>query len=302
MTTRSLRRGSSLLLGLAAASLAIAACTSSTSTSEPSGSQPASPSPDASLAAMVPAEIKDSGKMTFGTDASYAPNQFFDEDGETIIGMDVDLGNAIAAKLGLTGEFENASFGGIIVSVDKGRFSAGMSSFTINPERLQQANMVSYFSAGTAWATQPGNPKGIDPDDACGKVIAVQRATVQADDIEAKNTECTKAGKPSIDVQSYELQTQATAAVQSGKADAMLADSPVVAYAIQQSAGKLEQLGEIYDSAPYGVVVAKKDTQFAEAIAGAIDSLIADGTYQQILQKWNVQDGAITKAEVNPKP
>jgi polar amino acid transport system substrate-binding protein len=140
----------------------------------------------------------------------------------------------------------------------------------------------------------------VNPDDACGKIVAVQKATVQDEDIQARNSACTRAGKPAIDIQSYELQTQATAAVVGGKADAMLADSPVVAYAIQQNVNKLEQIGEIYDSAPYGVVVAKSDTQFAEAIKGAVDALIADGTYTQILEKWNVQQGAVTQAEVNP--
>lgn len=288
-------------MGLAVASLALAACSSSSTPADNGGgSEIPTPSADASLAAMVPDEVKSTGRMLFGTDASYAPSEFLDADGTTIVGFDVDLGKAIAAKLGLTGEFQNASFGSIIVGVTNGKFNAGMSSFTINPERLKEANMVSYFSAGTAWATQTGNPKGIQPDNPCGFTIAVQKATVQLDDIEARNKECTDANKPAIDIQQYELQTDAAAAVVSTKADAFLADSPVTAYAIKQSGGKMEQIGEVYDSAPYGVVIAKDQTDFANAVAKAIDALIADGTYKAILEKWGVQDGAITAAEVNP--
>ena len=65
--------------------------------------------------------------------------------------------------------------------------------------------------------------------------------------------------------------TQATAAVVSGKADAMLADSPVVAYAVEQSKGKLEPLGDIYDSAPYGYVLPKDGKAMGEAIVAALE-------------------------------
>jgi polar amino acid transport system substrate-binding protein len=79
----------------------------------------------------------------------------------------------------------------------------------------------------------------------------------------------------------------------------MLADSPVVAYAIKQS-GKLEQLGEVYDAAPYGVVVPKDQTEFADSIQGAINAMIEDGSYQAVLDQWGLADGAITESEVNP--
>jgi len=270
------------------------------------GSESASPSAsapevtaDETLAAQVPAEVKDSGTLLFGTDASYAPNQFLAEDGSTIVGFDIDLGNAIAAKLGLAAKWENSTFDSLIVGVQNGKFNASMSSFTVNPEREKQVNMVTYFEAGTSWAVPTGNPAGIDVADPCGKTVAVQKATVQVDDIEARNEECKTAGKAEISIQQYGLQSEATTAVVSGKADAMLADSPVVAYAIQQS-GKLEQVGEVYDSAPYGVVVPKDETEFATAIQGAIDALIEDGSYASILEQWNLSDGAITASEVNP--
>ncbi|MCH9816298.1 MAG: ABC transporter substrate-binding protein [Actinomycetia bacterium] len=297
MTSLALRRSGKLLAGLVAAGAVLAACSSSDST------ESASPAPSASvdeaLAALVPDDVKSSGKITYGTDASYAPSEFIDEDGTTIVGFDVDLGKAIAQKLGLEGEFENATFDSIIVGVDKGKYNSGMSSFTINPDRLKQANMVSYFSAGTAWAAASGNPEGVNPDDACGKTVAVQKATVQAEDIEARNKDCTDAGNSAIDIQTYTLQSDATTAVANGKADAMLADSPVISYAIQQS-GKIEQIGDVYDSAPYGIVIAKDQTEFAEAIQGAVDAIIEDGTYGEILESWNVSNGAVTKAELNP--
>ena len=80
----------------------------------------------------------------------------------------------------------------------------------------------------------------------------------------------------------------------------MLADSPVVAYAVQQSAGKLATLGDIYEAAPYGYVVPKEETAFADALASALQAVEEDGSYTAALEKWGVEQGAITDFAVNP--
>ena len=86
--------------------------------------------------------------------------------------------------------------------------------------------MVSYFSAGTQWATKKGNPEKVSLDDACGKAIGVQKGTVQVDDLAARSKKCTDAGKPAINPIVQEGQDQVTADLVSGKTVAMLADSP----------------------------------------------------------------------------
>ena len=133
----------------------------------------------------------------------------------------------VAQKLGLKAEFQTAPFDTIIAGVGSQKYEAGVSSFTVNSDREAQADMVSYFSAGTQWSTKKGNPKKVDPDNACGLNIAVQKGTVQVDDITARSKKCTDAGKPAITIDQYDAQSDATAAVVSGKDDAGLADSPV---------------------------------------------------------------------------
>jgi polar amino acid transport system substrate-binding protein len=260
----------------------------------------ASGGPDAKLAGMVPAAIKADGKVLIGVDSSYAPNEFLDADGKTVVGWDRELFDAAAAKLGLKTEWTSSKFDDIIPGVQSGKYEAGVSSFTINDERKKAVTMVSYFNAGTQWATKKGNPAGVQPDNACGKKIAVQKATVQVDDIQKRSDECKKGGKPAITIDQYQGQDQATAAIVSGKDDAGLADSPIIAYAVKKTNGQLELLGDIYEAAPYGFVVGKDQTQFAQAIAGATKALQADGTYKKILEKWNVQAGAINDSQVNP--
>jgi polar amino acid transport system substrate-binding protein len=265
-------------------------------TSEPLPTVPA----DEALAARVPPAVAEDGVITVGSDSTYAPSEFLAEDGQTIIGFDVDLFELVAQKLGLDAQFETAPFDSIIAGVGSGRYEVGVSSFTINPERLQQATMVSYFNAGTQWATRAGNPDGVDPENACGLSIAVQRGTVQVDDITARSQACETAGQEPITIDQYEAQSDATAAVVSGRDAAVLADSPVMAYAVAQTNGQLELLGDIYDSAPYGYVIPQDQADFAQAVRDAVQALIDDGTYTQVLERWGVQDGAIDDPTVDP--
>lgn len=289
-------------IGLISLSLVAAGCSNGSNSSQSPGASSSTPAvtKDATLAAMVPSTVSSDGAINYGTDASYAPSEFIGPDGTTIEGFDIDLGNAIAAKLGLVGKWQNANFDSLIPAVLNGKYDVAMSSFTINSDREKTATMISYYSAGTSWAVASGNPKNITPDNACGAVVAVQKSTVQVPDLQARSKKCTQAGKPAITIEQYTLQSDATTAVVSGKADAMLADSPVVAYAIQQTNGKLEKTGEVYEAAPYGIVIPKSEQQFAQAIQGAVQALIDDGTYLQILKKWGVEDGAITKSEISP--
>jgi polar amino acid transport system substrate-binding protein len=296
--------GRRAILGLAVAAAlttSMAACGSETDDSNGTGSAPAaSASADSGLAAKVPADIKAAGKLIIGTDSTYAPSEFLDADGKTVIGFDVDLFNAVAGKLGLTTDWQSATFDSIIPGVGSKKYNVGVSSFTVNADREKEATMVSYFSAGTQWAAKAGG--SISADDACGKKIAVQTATVQVDDLTARSKKCTGAGKAKITIDQYQAQSDATNAVVTGKDDAMLADSPVCAYAVKQTNGQLALVGDIYDSAPYGYVLPKDqaDTMGA-AIEGALEAMIADGSYKTILAKWGVDAGAITDPAVNPQ-
>lgn len=255
-------------------------------------------SKDDALAAMVPAAIRTGGVLADGSDASYPPDEFYASDNTTIVGMDIDMLTAVAKKLGLSVKFTNADFGTIIGGVTSDKYDIGISSFTINSDREKQVNMVQYYSAGIGWAAKPGSD--VTADNACGKTVAVQSNTTEVDDTAALSKKCVAAGKPAIKQISETAQTKVAADVMAGKADAMSADSTVTAYAIQQSNGQLVKAGEIYGTAPYGIVVNKPQTQFAQAIAAALASLQKDGTYAAILDKWGLKDGAVTSFPVNP--
>jgi polar amino acid transport system substrate-binding protein len=302
MSSRRWRRGALLGLVMVVAMVA-AGCgdDSDTGGGTTETTAGAAPTVDEALAAKVPDTIKSDGKLVIGTDSSYPPNEFLDTDGKTVIGWDVDLFNAIGAKLGLKTEWQSAVFDAIIPGIGSGKYEIGVSSFFITDERKKQVDMVSYYNVGTQWLTKKGNPSGIQPDAACGKKVAVQTNTAQdTDDLAKRQEKCKSEGKPAITVDRYQRQDQATASVVSGKDDATLADSPVMAYAVKQTKGQLELLGDAYDTYFYGSVIKQGQAEFAQAVADAVKALIADGTYKTILDKWGVQAGAIDNPAVNP--
>ena len=286
-------------IGIAAAAtvavLALAGCGSSaddaTATPTTTGSANA-------LAALVPADIAADGILTFGTDTTYPPNEYMGADGKTIEGMSIDLGNAIAEQLGLKADFISSPFDAILPAVTSGKYEAGLSSFTISAERMLKVDFVSYYVAGTAWAGPAGST--LDPDNACGLSIAVQKGTVQLDDITARSKACEDAGSPAITINQYQSQQDAAATVVSGKNAGMLADSDPIRYAVLQSAGKLVTIGDQYDTYPYGIALKKGSTDLAQALQQAIQAIIDNGTYATILEKWAASAGAITASEINP--
>ena len=288
----------SAAVGTAASlALALAACGSS---SKGSSTQPSSvPSASADTTISVPAAIKSKGTLVVATDPSYAPNEFFGSDNKTIVGMDIDLANAVAQTLGLKFNIVKADFAGIIPGLASGKYDLSFSSFTDSKEREKTVDMVTYFTAGTSLMVKKGNPGNLTPDTLCGKKIAVEKGTVQeSPDLPTKSKACTTAGKSAITILSYPDESGANLALSSGRADAVLADSPVAEYAAKQSNGQFEITGSSYANAPYGIAV-PKTTGMAAPVLAAVKKLISNGTYTTILKKWGIESGAITNPQIN---
>ena len=289
-TSRGLRVGMAVAVWSA---LAVTGCSSGESSGPPC-SPAVKPAKVDEIANLLPDNIKQAGKLVVGVDATYPPNEFKDTDGN-VIGFDVDLLNAVAAPLGVTLDCRVSAFDKIIPSIGK-TYDMGMSSLTDNKEREAQVDFVDYFTAGTLWAQRPGAP--IDPNNACGKKVGVQTGTIQADELTAKNEACVKAGKPAIDIVKFEAQDAANNAVTLGQVDAMTADYPVTAYAIKKSEGKLEAAGEQFETAPYGWAI-PKGSKLGPALLKSLEHIIQTGEYNQVLTKWGVEKGAITKPGIN---
>ena len=251
---------------------------------------------DAAAVALLPADVAKSGVLSIGVDATYPPNEFKDADGNPI-GWDIEIANAVAAKLGLKPEYQVAQFANIIPSVVGNKVNIGVSSFTDTVEREQQVDFVNYYEAGIMWASAAG--KDVDPDNACWLKVAVQATTYEdTDEVPAKSDACVAAGKAPIEKMQFDTQDAATNAVALGQVDALSADSPVTMAAIANTDGKLQAAGVSFDVAPYGIAVSKTGG-LAKAIQAALQSMVDDGSYAAILTNWGVTDGAIKTITIN---
>ncbi len=285
----------SVLAIAAVAALALSGCVDNSTPAKSSGPK-VSVGADAAAVALLPKKIKDSGKLIIGIDPTYAPNESKDDAGNPV-GWDVELANAMVAKLGLKAEYQISGFDKIIPSITGGTYDVGVSSFTDNTEREKVVDFVNYFTAGVQWAQPIG--KNVDPKNACGLTVSVQATTFEeTDELPAASKACTDAGKAPITILKFDKQDDATTAVADGRANAMSADSPITLYAISQLKDKIAPAGPAFDSAPYGIAI-NKGSQLTKAIQKALQSMVEDGSYTKILTKWGVESGALDQITIN---
>jgi polar amino acid transport system substrate-binding protein len=296
--TRQRVRLAALLVLVAA--LAAAGCSGKKSTS--TGGTAAAGNP---LFQKLPASIQKAKEIKVGSDIEYAPIEFFKEGTQQVQGLDWDLAQALGAKLGVKMTFVNdTDFANIITALRAGRFDIIMSAMNDNSERRGKGvDFIDYFTAGTSIIVKKGNPQGVHSySDLCGKTIAVQSGTTQDQTtIPEQDKKCTAAGKPKINTLRFEKDTDALLQVKSGRAVADLEDFPVAAYNAKTSGGgnDFEVVGQQVDTGTYGIAVPRDNTQLRDALQAALKAVVNDGTYDQILNKWGVGQGALKTATLN---
>lgn len=283
---------------------AVAACGSSSSNSSGSSSNTSSSSSsstsakaDPAVEKLVPASVKSKGTLTVAADATYAPDEFVASDGHTIIGMDPDLMKALGAVMGLKVNVVNETFDSIIPGLASGKFDLGASSFTDNKEREKTVNFVDYANVGESFYTKASGGTSIASiADICGKTVSVEKGTTEQADAQTQSGKCTKAGKPAVKVLVFPDQNGANLAVSSGKAQLGFADTPVASYQVKKSGGQFKLVGAAYAPAPYGLAI-PKNSGLDKAVLAALQSLIKNGTYASIFNKWGLKGIEITAAQ-----
>lgn len=287
---------------LVALALVGAACSSSsngsTTTTKPSSSSIPTQAKDSTIAATVPAAIRSKGSLTIALDATYAPDEFIASNGTTIIGMDADLAYAITQILGLKANLVNATFDTIIPGLQSGKYDMGDSSFTDTAARQQVVDFVDYFVAGEGFYIKAGGQSFNGLSSLCGHTVSVEDGTTEQTDAQTQAKACTSAGKPTVNILSFGNQSQANLAVSSGRAQVGFADSQVAAYIVSTSNGVFQNSGQAFEVAPYGLAL-PKGNGMAAPVEAAVNLLIQNGTYKKILDKWGVQAGAVSQAQIN---
>lgn len=260
---------------------------------------------DPALTAMLPPAIVSAGEMKVASDIPYPPWEMFVGETDQPTGFDPDLGQAIAAKLGIKATFINTKFDSIILSLQSKKHDTAMSDMYDNLERRKVVDFVDYAFDGTGILVVKGNPKAIaNLDSLAGQAVGVEKGATQAVMLENLNKQFKDAGKPEMTINQYPDQPAALLAVQSGKVVADLTDYSTAAYVAQTTeAGSVFEVvvdpaaPTGYEGQPIGALFLKENSQLRDAFQKALQALIDDGTYQTIIGRYGLLP--VESAQIN---
>ncbi|WP_405634208.1 ABC transporter substrate-binding protein [Streptomyces sp. NBC_00056] len=246
--------------------------------------------------------VEQAGVLRVGTNVPFVPMEFYAPDGSTLSGIDIDLATAVAGRLGLKATFANASWDGLIPALTAGRHDMLASSFGDFPERRKQVIFVDMLKGGIAGIVRsPDQSRYPQSSALCGKTVGVANGSATVAVAQSISARCVKDGGKAVSTQVFPTDREATVAIRSGRADVALVDSVVAQHlAGSQPRHYAAVLDDISPDFHYGFAVNKNNPALARAIAKALDSLIADGTYAEICAKYGVSGNAlVARATIN---
>jgi len=227
------------------------------------------------------------------------PISFTDDKGQSI-GMDPDLARAIAAQMNRDVEVIPEAFQNSLLGLDAKRLDV-VGGASLNPDRMEKYEMVPYSLGAYGFITRADGPDFGDDmeEDLCGYTIAMNAGDVFIPMLQEIGAACVANGKEALEVAEFPDATANGLAVQSGRADAWAGPTIALGWAAKQDEGKWKRTGADWGQVTIGFVT-NKGSGLAEEMAAAINALIADGTYKEIMASYGLEDNMITESSVNP--
>ena len=309
-TTIHHRRGTFRLATALSASTALLVAGCSGGGADPAAGQDPDPATtsikvNTQAAALLPAKYKKSG-ISVAADMPNPPMEMLDENQQPT-GFDYDLAQALGGKLGVEFKFVQQNFDTAVPSLQAGKHDIIMAGMNDTIEREKVLDFVDYFHAGFVIVVMKGNPEKIKGIlDLCGKNVAVQKATVQGELLQSYAKKCKAKGSGPINLVQLPTELDAQTAVRSDKAVADVVDASVGTYAAQTAGGgntfelvKDPQHPGGYNRVYTGIGILKGNDDLTKSLNMALQSVIDDGTYAKLLNKWHLSDFAIDKAGIN---
>ena len=252
----------------------------------------------AALYRTLPADIKAKGVLTFATDPTDPPFQFFSASND-LVGAEIDLANAVGKILGVKVEFVESGFSAIVPGVEAGRYDASVSAFASTTARQKIVDFVTYFNSSRAFLFRKGTLPNVKTEiDLCGIKVGLPAGTTMASAIVGLSTNCTTAGKAAIAYSIYPDQATTVLAVKSGRADLTILSAHVSSWWQQNAGDELEiVLRPDQGNDINGMVVRKGG--LVQVMQKAVQQLMNDGTFKAIFKKWNIEKLMRDKAEIN---
>ena len=257
---------------------------------------------DQKLHDMLPEKIKSAGEIKNGTEPQTPPYDFYGEDNKTIIGLERELREEMGTRLGVKFTDMPAQFASIIPGIQAGRFDMGMSAFGDFAEREKIVDVVNYMLEGTSIIVLEGNPKGVHKlKDACGLNAGAVQGSIPLQLLDKQKGLC-PADKP-VNVMQFPSNDQIKIALQSGRVDLSMDTTGVAAYSLQHQPEGNKKL-ELVTGAQYAVgyqamLVSKESPELRDALAATMQSMIDDGSYAKIFEKWGLGENKLDKVTIN---
>ncbi len=252
--------------------------------------------------ALLPLGANAAQPLRVGSDISYAPLEFYAAKSNAVQGFDYDLAQALAAQMGVTLSFKNYNFDHLLGALNGGTFDAVISAMSDTRPREKQVDFVDYFLAGSGILVNAGNPHHIyNLASLCGMKVDLQRGTSQESAVAAQSKACSSVGLKPISVLAYATDAEAFKHFTNGESMAHISDYPVVAHLARTIGGGKAYVvvGQQFGVVPYGIAIAKSHPELRDRVQTALKTLIENGTYDRILQKWGLVQGAMRSAPVN---
>ena len=259
---------------------------------------------DSTIAAQVPEDVRKTGKITIGGSAGTAPPlRFYATDDKTPIGVETDIAVLIAQVLGLEPQLEVSSWENLFVGLDSGAYQLGLSNITVTEARKDKYDFATYRLDTLAFEAKKGGTwKVKGPEDVAGKIIAVGSGTNQEKILVDWSKQNEEKGLKPTDIKYFQNSSDYYLALESGRIEAYLGPNPTAAYHVATS-GKTEIIGSFSGGGDIvGKIAAttKKDSGLVKPVAEALNLLIKNGKYAEVLDRWGLASEAVPTSEINP--
>lgn len=292
-----------LAIAAVALTLVVAACGSSGSSASSSSGSASPTAPVSGAAALVPSSIRSSGVLSVGTQFNFPPMESYATGTTTPVGLDVDIMTGIAKVLGLKLTWVNMDWDGLRPALETGRFDAICASMGDFTDRQKQVTFVDYLNIAEDLLVLKANAARVtNVDYLSGKTVSAETGTCAAAGLAIFNKQFRQKGLKLINVQLFPTDAEGVTEVQAGRVFGHVIDAPSAIYEAK-TAGN----GNIFSVAlpgviagfPYGIAVNKNQTGLANAIKAALDQMISNGSYGQLMTKYGTTANAVKEAAID---
>lgn len=252
----------------------------------------------------LPARIQEKKAISVANVPNYPPLEFKDPKTGTLTGLDIDLGNALAKKLGVEIKWEEISFEGMIPALTTGRVDMILSGMSDLPSRRETLDFVDYLASGAQFYTNADRKAEFAELTAlCGKKVGASRRTsFPAEMAKWSKENCEDKGKPALEIVGTEGSADARTQLRQKRLDAAVQGSETLPYLMDQEKGVYAILGKPFTTVHQGMAFDKKDPALRDAVAKAFAEMLKDGTYAAVLKKWELTDAKVDGLLINGAP